>query len=208
MWALKRLHEKNWRVSLPVKEISSSTKISLNSCSHSRISEHNGSPCSLLDSLLFVFGIDWIDSQRVAPISRQHQLPLALERYHFQFDPLVLESHYRLMLLSAAKSLCNLGSLANLALFVFWEASINTVLARHHFSRKFLMKWFMGNACRSFFVHQIYSKFLLPFWQITHWASLCSIDVSCFSFCVLGFLGIPHLVSCVHCEFVRMLDLV
>ena len=46
------VHEKNWRESLP-----SSTKFSLNSCSHSGISEYNGSHRSVSwFSFLFVFG--------------------------------------------------------------------------------------------------------------------------------------------------------
>ena len=45
-WALKMLHEKNWRESLYVLEFLSSTKFSLNSCSHSGMSEYNGSPRS------------------------------------------------------------------------------------------------------------------------------------------------------------------
>ena len=41
----------------PCLGISSSIKFSLNSCSHSGISEHNGSLCSLLDYSLLVFGV-------------------------------------------------------------------------------------------------------------------------------------------------------
>ena len=45
---------------------SSSTKISLNSCSHSGISEHNESLCSFLDSFLLVLGflLAWLSSAR------------------------------------------------------------------------------------------------------------------------------------------------
>ena len=39
MWAPQTLREKNWRESHHVLEISSSTNVSLNSCSHSEISE-------------------------------------------------------------------------------------------------------------------------------------------------------------------------
>ena len=39
VWAQRMLHERNWRESLHVQEISSSTKFSLNSCSLSGISE-------------------------------------------------------------------------------------------------------------------------------------------------------------------------
>ena len=35
MWALKKLHEKNWRVSLCVQELFHPQEFSLNSCSHS-----------------------------------------------------------------------------------------------------------------------------------------------------------------------------
>ena len=70
MWALKILHEKNWRVCLCVQEgTSSSTKFSLNSFSHSGISElarpesaNNGCPRSIMVSFLFVFvcfGFAW-----------------------------------------------------------------------------------------------------------------------------------------------------
>ena len=55
MWALKRLHEKNWRESLRVLEFHHPTKISLNSCSHSGISEYNGLPRSIVVSFLFGF---------------------------------------------------------------------------------------------------------------------------------------------------------
>ena len=41
----------------PCNGISSSTKFSLNSCSHSGISEHNDSLCSFLDSFQFGFGV-------------------------------------------------------------------------------------------------------------------------------------------------------
>ena len=63
MWALKILHEKNWRESLCSGTLSS-TKFSLNSCSHSGISEFNGArpesanngfPRSIVVSSSFVF---------------------------------------------------------------------------------------------------------------------------------------------------------
>ena len=56
--ALKRLHEKNWRESLPCIGISSSTKFSLNSCNHSGISElseRNGFPRAIVVSFLLGF---------------------------------------------------------------------------------------------------------------------------------------------------------
>ena len=65
MWALKILHEKNWRVSLCVKGTLASTRFSLNSCSHSGISELNGArpesadnglPRSIVVSSLFGYG--------------------------------------------------------------------------------------------------------------------------------------------------------
>ena len=54
------VHEKNWRVSLCVQETLSSTRFSLNSCSHSSISEHDGSHRSFSwFSFLFDFGF-WV----------------------------------------------------------------------------------------------------------------------------------------------------
>ena len=50
------VHEKNWRVSLCVQELSS-TRFSLNSCSRSRISEQNGSHRSFV---VIVFIWFWI----------------------------------------------------------------------------------------------------------------------------------------------------
>ena len=47
MWALKRLHEKNWRESLRILEFHHSPNFSLNSCSHSGISEFNELPRSI-----------------------------------------------------------------------------------------------------------------------------------------------------------------
>ena len=62
-----------------VRVISSSTKISLNSCSHSGISEYNGSPSSTVVSFLFVFlrGY-WLEFHQVALIYHQPKLTLAL----------------------------------------------------------------------------------------------------------------------------------
>ena len=64
MWALKILHEKNWRENLCVQELCHPPKFSLNSCSRSGMSEHNGaglaanngSPRSIVVSSLFGFG--------------------------------------------------------------------------------------------------------------------------------------------------------
>ena len=54
------VHGKNWRVSLCVQELYHSTRFSLNSCSHSGMSEHNGSPRSKSwSSFLFDFGF-WV----------------------------------------------------------------------------------------------------------------------------------------------------
>ena len=58
------------------------------------MSEHNGLRRSILYSFLSEFC--WLGSQRVAPFYRQHWLTQALERFHFQFDPLFLESHCHL----------------------------------------------------------------------------------------------------------------
>ena len=57
MSALKILHVKNWRESLPVMELHHPPKFSLNFCSHSRMSEHNGLPRSILGSFSLVFEI-------------------------------------------------------------------------------------------------------------------------------------------------------
>ena len=94
----------------PRSGTSSSTKISLNSCSHSWISElarlesaDKGLPRSILISFLFDFG--WLGPQRVAPFYHQHwNLTQALERCHFQFDSLFLESHNHLMMLLVKKT--------------------------------------------------------------------------------------------------------
>ena len=91
MWALKRLHEKNWRVSLRVQELH-----------HPQIFPEFLQP--LWD----------VGTQRVAPfylgflfmgfwVWLAWSTTQALERCHFQFDPLFLESHYHLMLLSLVK---------------------------------------------------------------------------------------------------------
>ena len=54
---LKMVHEKNLRVSLCVQELCHPRGFSLNSCSHSGMSEHNGSPLSKSwSSFLFGFG--------------------------------------------------------------------------------------------------------------------------------------------------------
>ena len=101
---------------------SSSTIFSLNSCSHSGISElagpesaNNGFPRSIVVSFLFclwVFGWlgdlarDWIHGkQRVSLFYHQQHwnLTQARESYHFHFDPLFLESHCDLMLISLVK---------------------------------------------------------------------------------------------------------
>ena len=82
----------------PCSGISSSTKFSLNSCSHSGISEHNGSPRSIVVSFLFVFlGFYWLGFHQVSLMYHQPTQTLSLERCHFQFDPLVLESWYHLL---------------------------------------------------------------------------------------------------------------
>ena len=93
---------------------SSSTKISLNSCSHFRDfrtawleTVNNGSPGSIL--VLFCFWIFCLlGPQGVAPFnspfSHQHRkLTQALERYHLSFYPL-LESHNHLMMLLVKKT--------------------------------------------------------------------------------------------------------
>ena len=73
MWALKKLHEKNWRVSFCVRETSSSAKFSLNSCTHSGISEYNGSPNSIVVSFVFGFCVllAWVSSRRPDPSSTE-----------------------------------------------------------------------------------------------------------------------------------------
>ena len=59
MWALQKLHEKNWRESLRVLEFHHPPKFSLNSCSHSGISDSHLFPRSIAVSFLFVFGFLW-----------------------------------------------------------------------------------------------------------------------------------------------------
>ena len=70
-------------------------------------SADNGLPRSILVSFLFVLEVfDWPGPQRVVTFYHQHwNLTLALETYHFQFDPLFLESHYHLMSLVKKTSL-------------------------------------------------------------------------------------------------------
>ena len=47
-------------------------------------------------SFLFVFGVCWLGFYQVALIHHQPNLTLALERCHYQFDLLVLESEFSL----------------------------------------------------------------------------------------------------------------
>ena len=63
---VKIVHEKNWRVSLRVHELCHPLD-SLNSCSHSGMSEHNGSPRAIVVSSLFRFGFWLAWEQRVSP---------------------------------------------------------------------------------------------------------------------------------------------
>ena len=81
MWALTTFHEKNWRVNRRVKEFHHPQN-SLNSCSHSRISEHNGSshsinnrsPRSLLGCFHDFLEFSWLGLHRVFPIFHQSLL--------------------------------------------------------------------------------------------------------------------------------------
>ena len=77
----------------------------MNPCSHTGISELNGSPRSfnngssrsLCGSFLLISRVYWLDQHRVSPIFRQPSLTQSLERCHFQFDPLALESEFHLL---------------------------------------------------------------------------------------------------------------
>ena len=72
----------------------------------------------------------------------------------------------------SATSPCCFCSQADVAISVLREESINTVLARYHFSSR-LWSWFMrgtrGCVPMSWntFIHKILRKFFWPFWQIT-----------------------------------------
>ena len=77
--------------------ISSSTKFYLNFWSHSRISEHNDSICSFLDSSNLVFGFYWLGCHQVALTHHQTQLTLALEWCHCWSRLLVLGSKFHLL---------------------------------------------------------------------------------------------------------------
>ena len=100
MWALKMLREKNWRVSLLVQEFHHPPNFLWILAAIPGL--HKTTGYSNLSVALFYWflGFYWLGWQRVAPIYGQHQnLTRALERCHFQFDPLFLESHCHLMLL-------------------------------------------------------------------------------------------------------------
>ena len=128
MWALKRLHEKNWRESLPVMEfhhppnspwILAATPGCQNTtgCTHSMM-------VSLFNRYRKIFGWrgelarDWNhDRQRVAPFYHQHwNLTQALERYHFQFGPLFFKISREVRVLKQSQS----------AFFVVYRASLFT----------------------------------------------------------------------------------
>ena len=109
IWALKKLHEKTWRESLRVLEfhhppnfrwILAATPGFQNLRDLSRqttcVSVLSWSPFCFLRicGWLGKLARDWIHGrQRVSPFYHQHwNLTQALERYHFQFDPLSLPS--------------------------------------------------------------------------------------------------------------------
>ena len=88
----------------PCSGILSSTKFSLNSCSHPEfqnitgLTVHSTTCLSVLSVVLFwILDFYWLGQYRVSPISHQPYLTQSLERCHFQFDPLVLESWYYLL---------------------------------------------------------------------------------------------------------------
>ena len=86
MSAPKRLHEKNWLESLPIMElISSSTKFSLNSCSHSGISGSSHRLRQFNHGLLFNWLLEFcrLGFPQVPPFYHQPIQTLALERYHY-----------------------------------------------------------------------------------------------------------------------------
>ena len=71
---------------------------------------------------------------------------------------------------SSARGPCNYGPLTDLAISVFREMSINTVLTQiHTSSKRRLWRWFMRrtgawvSAFRNFIIHEIFSEFLQPF---------------------------------------------
>ena len=72
---------------------------------------------------------------------------------------------------SSARGPCDFGVLADLAISVFREMSINTVLAQVHTSHRF-WRWFMRrtrvwvSVFRNSFLHKILSEFLQPFWYV------------------------------------------
>ena len=88
MWALKILHEKNWRVSLCVQELHHGFKFSLNSCSHSGISElarpesaNNGFMVSFLTLFLGIFG--WLGTLLVIGFTANNGTGDTGERINF-----------------------------------------------------------------------------------------------------------------------------
>ena len=72
---------------------------------------------------------------------------------------------------SSARSPCDFGPLADLAISVFREVSINTVFTQIRTSRR-LWRWSMRRTCvwvsafRNPVIHKILSEFLQPFWYV------------------------------------------
>ena len=94
------VHEKNWRVESLYSITLSSTRFSLNSCNHSGMSEHNGSPRSISwFSFLFGFGfLGWLwATTGLTVLLVQHvNLTQALDGNLSHSDLSFLESHCRL----------------------------------------------------------------------------------------------------------------
>ena len=80
----------------------------------------------------------------------------------------IFGTRYGSAIASSAWGPCDFGPLANLAISVFREVSINTVFTQNRTSRK-LYRWFMRrtrvwvSAFRNSVIHKILSEFLQPF---------------------------------------------
>ena len=128
---------------------------------------------------------------------------------HWGVSDLLVSSHqffcsrYVCACAFSARSPCNLGCHADLAIFVLREASVNTVLARYHFCSR-LWRWFTRRTrgcvpvSWNTFFYKILRKFFWPFWQITQRVSPYGLIVSIFMCFFFRFLlvhatGLPIL---------------
>ena len=131
-------------------------------------------------------------------VSRLHPLRRTLLICCYQVTKIFC-SRYGLASGLSARSPCNLGLLAKVAVSVLREVSVNTVRTQYHFSHR-LWSWFMRRArgCVpvfwNSFVHKILREFFQPFWQIMQRVSRAG-SVSSFYFWFCGFCWFWRQVS-------------